>query len=534
MILTFSTHRDRLIAFGEVCRQTIVSATMFVAVVSMLLSASAQDTPINPPANENSLPAGATIRLGSVAAGEARRFSGVYDIAFAPDEKTIATRGLNHVVVLWDAQTGEQLQEFDGHESYVRDIGFTPDGAELLTASDGVDEKVYCWDPKTGEKIRAVPGGAKLMRFLSDEQLMLASAQRTDRVMLRSGEIVKRSAAQRLPLAISHDGRLVLAMRNMTDKMIGVYDAQRQILSLRGLTAFPTMGAFSPDASLVAACGKPENFVRVWDAKTGQPKYELGGHQDNVQMLAFSPDGRLLATAGWDGAVMLWETLTGRRITSLQAHTEHVCAVAFSKSGNAFASGASGKTDNSVLVWSLQQTALKPTLTADEIAAVGFELVWEQLADPNPEVAWGAAGSLVAEPTIAIDFIHRQLDPVLTPIRLERIEQLVRELDDDDYYVREAASKALLEQRPAVDPELTKALLTELSTEARYRLQRLLSDVPPASQLSDAEQRRLFRTILTLEKIADGPAREMLAEIRTGHPNADVKLEARKAMERLP
>lgn len=479
------------------------------------------------------LPPGAILRLGSVADGEARRFSGVYHIAFSPDGKTIATRGANHVVVLWDAKTGEALQEFDGHESYVRDIAFSPTGAELLTASDGTDEKVYCWDPKTGEQLRGLAGGAKLLQFVSDDQLVLVSASRHNNVMLNTGRVVDTVTPQRLPLAVSKNGRRLASMRNMTDKAIEVYDKGRQTLALRGVTSFPTMAAFSPDDSLFAVCGKFEDFVRVWDAKTGALKFELSGHTDNVQMAHFSPDSRILATVSWDGSVILWETLTGRQITKIKAHTEHVCSVGFSKSGEQFATGSSGRSDNSVLIWSLQQTALAPSFDADEIEAVGHELVWEQLADVNPAVAWGSVGSLVAAPNTAMKLLHKKLDPVLTPIALERIEQLITELDDDDYYVREAATQALLNQRPAVDPELRKALREDLSVESRYRVQMILSHVPPASQLKEYERRQLLRVVLTLEQLADQPARDLLAAIRTGHPNAEMKLIARQAMERL-
>jgi WD40 repeat protein len=105
--------------------------------------------------------------------------------------------------------------------------------------------------------------------------------------------------------------------------------------------------AFSSDGSLLASAGF-DGTVRVWDQVTGQPAATLEGHTDGVNSVAFSPDRRLLASASGDWAVRLWDPVTGQPAATLEGHTREVQAVAFSPDGNLLASASY---DNTVRVW---------------------------------------------------------------------------------------------------------------------------------------------------------------------------------------
>ena len=94
--------------------------------------------------------------------------------------------------------------------------------------------------------------------------------------------------------------------------------------------------------------GSCDNTIRLWDSNSGQLRHILAGHTQWVGAVAFSPDGKTLASASADQTVYLWDTDTGEVRHSLQAHSGAVRAVAFSQDGQVL---ASGNNDNSICLW---------------------------------------------------------------------------------------------------------------------------------------------------------------------------------------
>ncbi|GGM16865.1 hypothetical protein GCM10010129_71310 [Streptomyces fumigatiscleroticus] len=104
---------------------------------------------------------------------------------------------------------------------------------------------------------------------------------------------------------------------------------------------------YSPDGRLLASAGA-DSTVRLWNPATRQPVAVLKGHSGSVARVAFSPDGRLLASAGADGTVRLWNPATHRPVTVLSGHSGPVNAVAFSPDGRLLASAGA---DSTVRLW---------------------------------------------------------------------------------------------------------------------------------------------------------------------------------------
>ena len=134
--------------------------------------------------------------------------------------------------------------------------------------------------------------------------------------------------------------------------------------------------AFSPDGRLLATAGDDET-ARLWDPATGEHRRTLTGHGGQVFGVAFSPDGRLLATVGSDGTARLWDPATGEHRRTLTGHTSQV-AGAFSPDGRLLATAGS---DGTVRLWDPATGKHRRTLTGhDWGTGVAFSLDGRLLA----------------------------------------------------------------------------------------------------------------------------------------------------------
>ncbi len=117
--------------------------------------------------------------------------------------------------------------------------------------------------------------------------------------------------------------------------------------TLRGHTEEIRQIAWSPDGRLLAS-GSNDQTVRLWDVATGQALHTLTGHTDPVGSVAWSSDGRLLASSSGDQTVRLWDVTTGRQIRALEGHTDDISGISFSADSRILASKSG---DGTVRLW---------------------------------------------------------------------------------------------------------------------------------------------------------------------------------------
>ena len=119
--------------------------------------------------------------------------------------------------------------------------------------------------------------------------------------------------------------------------------------SLEGHTYVVWSVAFSPDGKTLAS-GSRDGSIKLWDVTSGKNIATLKGHADVINSVAFSPDGKTIASGSFDKTVKLWDVASGKNTATLEGHTHWVFSVAFSPDGKTLASGSR---DGSIKLWDL-------------------------------------------------------------------------------------------------------------------------------------------------------------------------------------
>ncbi|MEH2437976.1 MAG: hypothetical protein V7K25_27755, partial [Nostoc sp.] len=145
-----------------------------------------------------------------------------------------------------------------------------------------------------------------------------------------------------------------------TDKIVENLTIARRIYTLQGHSNSIYSVAYSPDGRIIAS-GSKDSTIKLWYVSTGREIYTLQGHSDSVNSVAFSPDGKILASGSNDTTIKLWDVTTGGRIRTLQAHSDSICSIAFSPDGKILASGSN---DTTIKLWDVTTGGRIRTLQA--------------------------------------------------------------------------------------------------------------------------------------------------------------------------
>jgi hypothetical protein len=232
-----------------------------------------------------------------------------------------------------------------------------------------------------------------------------------------------------------------------------------------------------------------------------------------------------LASAGGDGTVRLWDLPSGKEVGCLQGHNGYVWAVAFSPDGRTLVSGGLDKTAH---LWDVSRITGRRREPAERLP-VDLEADWKDLAG-DAAAGYAALARLVSSPERAVAFLGKQLQSTKPP-DAKRIERLLAGLDDEQFQVREEATKELESLSGFAAPALRKALAGKPSLEVKRRLETLLHRLDGGSL--SAETVRQIRAVEALEAIGNPRARRLLDKLAAGPADMRLTQEAKAAAGRL-
>src|SRR5918996_1221333 len=267
------------------------------------------------------------------------------------------------VVDIRDAETGDSVRSFPGHEPDVNLVAFSDDGSKLATTGD--DGSARVWDPATGEELWSFQGpdpeGEVWGGSFSPDGSLLAATWPGEGMVrifdLASGRTVREIGPLEVSLttAFSPDGDR-LGIATWGPGLVVDVGSGEEVFALEGQEFGVRDIDWSPDGRWIATSSS-DSTVRVWDADSGDPRSTLFGHAGEIVAADWSPDSTRLVTGSNDGTAKVWEIGDEgtRELLSLPAQdTGGGLWVAFSPDGNRIMTG--DQQINAVKIWDVSRT----------------------------------------------------------------------------------------------------------------------------------------------------------------------------------
>ena len=444
--------------------------------------------------------------------------AGVKALDLSADGRRVVSAGTDECIKLWDIASDKEVRNISlpraengewGRRFY--QVRISPDGRRVVgsfgprggTAEVGkpppkLTDKLAVWDAESGELLELHP------------------------VEMGHGTGV-----------LSPDARTLLT----GDTLIDVMSAQK-VAQLPSLSGFE-LGSFSGDGALIVGQAQKKSRqngidmigpdgLGLWEAATGKVVARLKT-KSWVAQTAFHPDNRFLVTNDLDG-IHLRDVRSGEVIShftmpeSIRAGStrgSYAACLAFSRDGRRMATGLP---DSTILIWDVRV----PPVSVDPLTAKELEALWTDLADADAAKAWQAVWRMAEAPNEALPFLRARLKPYPTA-GAEEMRSLLADLDGDSFERREAAVKRLKDLGLRAEPALRAALKEKPSLEQKRRIEAILATLTEA-QPPPADDLRQLRALIVLERINTPEARRIMEEVAKGPESARLTRQALAAL----
>jgi len=320
-------------------------------------------------------------------------------VVVAPNGKTFATASSDRTVNLWEAATFKNIARLRGHVGEVWSLAFSPDGHTIVSGSAEGTTKLWSADTRHNDPV--IEGSSAVLGFMGDgRQLIAATSNGVCAWTPETGARVEFPIPTNLPISA-----VTLPPYHVKpDEPIGALGRTDGTVEVWHLTTGAKVGAwpahtdgigvlaFSSDGKRLAT-GTTKGEVKIWDFATRREVTRIAPVNRKLLCLAFSPDGKTLASSGESSRVWIWEADTGRQVVELPGHGALVASVAFSPDGKLLATASLG---NDVRVWDLPSGNLRATLRGhvQGVIAVAFSPDGKTLAtgsDDDKVKLWNVA-----------------------------------------------------------------------------------------------------------------------------------------------